>query len=101
MRDFGHDWHQTTVSKVETEQRPISLREAYDLARALDRNLRDFLVGEASDHERSVLAYERAKSAEDQARLGLEDATTRYEAAKAEVQRVIASAPKASRKRKL
>src|SRR4051794_35206279 len=61
MRELGHDWHQTTVSKVESGQRSVSLREAYDLARVLERPLRDFLKGESSEHEQATLAYELAE----------------------------------------
>jgi transcriptional regulator with XRE-family HTH domain len=43
MREAGHDWHQTTISKVEAGQRGVSLNEAYALALILGAHLRDFL----------------------------------------------------------
>ena len=43
MREAGHDWHQTTLSKVEAGQRGVSLNEAYCLSLLLGAHLRDFL----------------------------------------------------------
>jgi transcriptional regulator with XRE-family HTH domain len=44
MRKLGHTgWRQTTLSKVESGQRPVSLDEAYCLALVLGAHLRDFL----------------------------------------------------------
>jgi transcriptional regulator with XRE-family HTH domain len=104
MRQLGHDWHQTTVSKVETRQRPVSLREAYDLARALDRDLRDFLVWESSEHEQAALAVQIAFERRDAIRLALDAVKGAvqavFEAADAEYEGAIASAPKPGRKRK-
>lgn len=44
MRKLGHtSWRQTTLSKVESGQRPVSLDEAYCLALVLGSHLRDFI----------------------------------------------------------
>jgi transcriptional regulator with XRE-family HTH domain len=100
MRALEHDWHQTTVSKVEKGQRTISLREAYDLAQALDRHLRDFLIGETSEHERASLAVQVAFARRDALRLVRDDVAARCNAADDEVERLMASAPKPGLRRK-
>jgi len=33
MRPYGYDWHQTTVGRIETAQRPLRLNELIDLGR--------------------------------------------------------------------
>lgn len=43
MRELGHNWQQTTLSKVEKGQRPVSLDEAFCLAIVLGQHLRDFI----------------------------------------------------------
>lgn len=98
MREHGHDWHQTTVSKVENGQRPVVLEEAYDLALSLDRHLRDFLAGESSEHEETGRAYELAAARLEEARRTLEDAQRRVEEAERNVQRVMDAAPRPGRK---
>jgi transcriptional regulator with XRE-family HTH domain len=100
MREIGHDWHQTTVSKVENGQRVLSLPEAYDLAIVLDRHLRDFLVGESSKGERDKDALRIIFARLDQARLSARDAAERIHSLEAEAERIMADGAKRERKRK-
>jgi transcriptional regulator with XRE-family HTH domain len=107
MRERGHGWKQTTVSKVEAGRRPVSLEEAYDVALELNRHLRDFLKGEVSEHEAATSAYEAATARADEARWwyaeakrSFETARQRLKAAEVEVMQIVANAPKARQRRK-
>jgi transcriptional regulator with XRE-family HTH domain len=54
MRELGHEWHQTTLSRVEKGQRGISLDESYCLAAVLGQHLRDFLEEAPGELQRAV-----------------------------------------------
>lgn len=107
MKERGHDWHQTTVSKVEGGQRDVTLREAYDVALELNRHLRDFLKGEASEHEAATAEYEAASARADEARRwyadvkrGFEIAKDRLHEAEVSVMQIVAGAPKPETRRR-
>lgn len=106
MRERGHNWYQTTVSKVESGERPVTLQEAYDVALELNRHLRDFLKGEVSEHEATTIAYEAAQARADEARRWYAESERSLEAAKrllheaeVAVMLIVANAPKAETKR--
>ena len=107
MRERGHSWKQTTVSKIEAGRRPVSLEEAYDVALELNRHLRDFLKGDASEHEATTTAYATATARADEARWWYAEAKRSFEVAQrrlheaeAAVMQLVAGAPSATRRRK-
>src|SRR4051812_33575431 len=60
-RDFGISWHQTTVGKIESGERPIRLNEALAVSLILELDTRlDLLMYGAPDEARESIAQRRA-----------------------------------------
>ena len=78
MRQAGHDWHQTTLSKVEAGQRGVSLNEAYCLALILGAHLSDFLDEAPGELQREM---DRATARFFEAHEAMTEMTRRFQAA--------------------
>lgn len=78
MRQAGYDWHQTTLSKVESGQRGVSLNEAYCLALIVGAHLRDFLDQGPGELQREA---DRAAASFEEASGALSTITGRYQLA--------------------
>ena len=66
MKAGGFAWHQQTVQRFETGERPPRLNEAYSLALIVGQELNDFMHGDQVEHALDVwrLAQEEMMSAE-------------------------------------
>lgn len=61
QQEFGINWHQTTVGKVEAGERPIRLTEALAVCMVLELDTRlDLLMYGAPDEAREAIAQRRA-----------------------------------------
>lgn len=60
----GHRWHQTTVAKTETGERPLRLSEARALSQLLHVQLGDLLGEGPSRHERGLAIGELQRLAQ-------------------------------------